>query len=370
MSHTTETNRPSRRAPFGMPEELVLHLEAKGVTRKDLETMEFDDALKKAGPLDTKIMHRTLITVIKTSRRVDLLKSRLELLLNNPKLHSNNPLLQIVNTVMDAHGLDLCADASELLEFAWIRALESDGRAVKLISRFVIDQIDLSNEEVSAFIAEKWPSLFPMELLFSPAMKGHMAARLELLTAIAKKATEELAFWPQTLSLYKEIKEQYLPMEAVRAFGWAVLKTLKGQAAKEAFVQYTRAMKKKIFDFKYIQLFITLFTNSPADLQFLLYYVLTESRVGGSILCDVEVPHIPLPVFSEVFQRLSPEKINIRTTVPVIKNLIRREKKAGHLANLKEIEKWIVKLKDSLSSQPLEGILLNIHSICNPSNQQ
>ncbi|KAI5190930.1 hypothetical protein NECID01_1225 [Nematocida sp. AWRm77] len=369
MSCNADPSRTKPKQPFGIPEELVQHCEEKGIAREELQTMEFEEVLKRAGKLSTKVLHRTLITVLKTSKHVDGLKKRLELLVDAPKIYSSDPHLQIINSVMHIHELDLCASKEELLEFAWTRALECEVRAAKMVSRFVIEHTEMSHEEIVQFIEEKWASLFPMEVLFSPAMKGHMSARLDLLTLIAKKATSELPFWPQTLSLYKEVKEQFLPMESLRAFGWTVLKTHKDQAAKEAFVLYTRAMKRKVFDFKYMQLFIILFANNHADLRYLLHYALTETRVGGSILCDIGVSHIPLSVFSEALQKISPEKINIRTLMPVIKNMIKKEKKEANRENLLEIQAWVSKLREAFTNQPLEGILLNIHSLLDTTSQ-
>ncbi|KAI5187866.1 hypothetical protein NEHOM01_2420 [Nematocida homosporus] len=346
-------------SPFGLPNLLKEELMNTGLSATDISLLSFEEALQRTGPLTGATLNKTLQTMLKTSWKPEVLLARLELALGPIAPSSASPLLTILNAILGtidpaiAYSGDLADEESaELLAFLLALRIEAEDKLSKMVAMYVIARLPANpvavQEVASRFLGALTATPNPADedamerhlTLFSGTAKSKtrhreiVTAYVEPLTALVENCQAEVPIWPNVLALYETIGKAALPVDKVRLLGRAVLKTLKSEESLLlACSQYISSMRKKTHELGYAQFFIAALKKpemseaAASTLRQLLVYLVSERSFNTSTeLCPLGITQLSTELLLPLLADLKPEKINVRTVLPLLKHLIRAHK--------------------------------------------
>lgn len=394
--NTTGTEKEKKRE-FGLPAGVVQHFETKGIAREELAQMSIDDVLAQAGPLDGKALNKAVQTVLKTTRDIEQLKARLELVSKRPAEAGESLLEGIVNSVLHVHGHTLYTrEQGSLLNFAYLLATEAAHANVKYVGRTVLAHLPVEAAELNSAILEKMDNFFPdtdnlgpgqedkMEYhiaLFGGTRKSkerlreYISVRAEAIAILARKSTCPLSVWKQVLGIYKKADREALPEEKVRALGLAVLKTLKSDGALvDACSQYVQSMRMSMHDFGYGQFFLAALQPLPPTekiahvIEKLVIYALTENRGTVQSLGNMGISKLPRDRILSILEKVRAENINIVSSTPVLKQIVRAFKQSPE--DLQVLEKYIAGILATRRHTGLRDVLKHVRASIHPEGEK
>ncbi|KAI5131088.1 hypothetical protein NEPAR04_2358 [Nematocida parisii] len=384
-----------KKRDFGLPTGIVEHFAEKGVTREELAELEIDSILEQTGDLDGKAMNKAVQTVLKTTRNMEQLRTRLEMLTGRKS--DEDTYISVVNSVLYAHKHTLyTGDREALLGYAYTLATEAEHANVKHIGRVLLAHLPIEDGVLVPFIEEKMASFFPDTEDLVPGqeerMEQHVAlfagtrqskknlynyisVRADTLCVLAKRAVSPLPVWKQVLFIYKRAHKETIPAEKVRALGLAVLKTLRIEKdLVAASSQYVQNMRIVTHDFVYAQAILSALLALPETeetahaIEKLCIYALTEKRCTVHSLRGMGIAKMPRKLLFSMLKKVRSEKINLYAFAPVAKQLVRELKQSPE--DLAALEKYIAGVLGAKTHIGLRDTLKNIIKITHPEKLQ
>lgn len=387
-------NTSQKKKPFGFPLPLVQNLKNAGITEEEVKQMSFEEALEKAKKsLIGPGLQKTLLTIFKTSPFLSLLVKRFSILFG-PVPEGVSTLVYIVNCAtkdIDIDGYSGDAgnlDGADFIRFLFWLVVRSNSKIAKTAGLYVLPHVSVEIGELKEIITEsmllfKAPAadaeeeevekhlfLFGGSSVGKQKLKELLGDSASALEAVTRSRKESLfCIWPQILDLYAVAGKSSLPFEKVRELGKSVLKNIKNEEEViQACTQYIQSMRKKAHEFWYAFWFVKVLNNfntekAKATLSQLLIYLFTELSICNRELCSLGLSSLDTSFLLSVLEKVHPEKMNIRTVVPVIKNMIKQSKK--NMQTLQEIFRILnhVQSECKRDSSSLNDVIGNLKTI-------
>ncbi|KAI5163330.1 hypothetical protein NEAUS03_2301, partial [Nematocida ausubeli] len=264
QNSTEVASGKERKRGFGLPAGMVQHFADRGIAQEELAQMGIDEVLAQTGQLEGKALNKAVQTVLKTTRSMEQLRTRLEMLTGYKG--TEDVCTGVLNSVLHAHRHTLYAGGPEgVLEYAYTLVIDAEHANVKHVGRVLLAHAPAEDAAVVALVQREMERFFPdteglgpgeeerMEkqiFLFSgtkksrEALREYISVRAEALCVLAKRCESPLPVWKRVLAIYKKVHKETVPEEKVRALGLAVLRTQRGeQALVEATSQYVQSMR-------------------------------------------------------------------------------------------------------------------------------
>ncbi|KAH9385960.1 uncharacterized protein NEMAJ01_1312, partial [Nematocida major] len=314
------------------------------------------EILAQMKPLEGKALNKAIQTILKTTHKIEQLRSRLQMVTGwADESGAESDVEAVMNSILYAHGHTVyTGKEGALLEFAYTLATEAEHANVKSAGRLVLEHLPLAEEELARAVLEKLAGFFPDTENLLPGQEDRMeqhislfagtrqskeklriyvSVRAEAILVLAKRCKRLEGAWKMVLGLYKKIDAESAPMEKVRALGLAVLRTLKGESELgDACSQYVQSMRMGMHDFVYGQILLGALQaleqseRTVHEIEKLAIYALTESRATVHSLEGLGIARLPRERVLSILGKIRAEKINVTSSTPVIKQILRAMK--------------------------------------------